>query len=158
MNECCLKMPIALLTTVLDENGVLTGIENVSEYNDNMFGLHANRRAEWYIFKNNRIVYAFGMDYLPIRLSIGGNRGLMQLPNGATTVFDFLAANNIPYLNSDIIEIAIKVINGKKYQSGLSNRILISASSPTNCHGYKLKIGGMLYGAVDYSGNCYIPQ
>lgn len=157
-NTCCLKMPVAIIETVGNNQGNLTGIINVSQYNDSIFGFDYLRRAEWYIFKNNRIVYAFGMDYLNRLLSIGGNRAQMDLVNGATTVFSFLTANNIPYTNTDIIEIAIKVINGKRYQSALSNKILISAGAPTGCAGYKLRIGGVLYSAVDQSGNCYVPQ
>ena len=82
----------------------------------------------------------------------------MTFANGATTVFNFLAANHIPRLPSDIIEVAIKVKNYKGYQSNLSNKILISAAAPTSCNGYKLQVGGVLYGAVDPSGNCYVPQ
>lgn len=158
MSSCCLKMPIALLETVLDGSGNLTGIQNVSQYNDGIFGMDILRRAEWYIFKNSRMVYAFGMDYLNRPLSIGGNRAQMLLTNGASTVFDFLTANHITFNDSDIIEVAIKVINGKRYQSNLSNKILISASPSTGCKGYKLQIGGVLYGAIDPNGNCYIPQ
>ena len=159
--NCCLIMPVAILESALNGAGELVGINNISQYNDLVGQPSEMRKAEWYLFRNGRLAYTWGIDYLNIPLSIGGTRAAMTFAQSTQTIVNFLTANNIPYDRSYRIEIAATVVNVSGYRSEMSNKILIVAAPVTDCCDadiYELRIGGARYCFANRIGDCYKPQ
>ena len=156
LQDCCIRPPIAKLLALYDSNGVINGIENVSEWNERNSISWVNRRTRWYLFLNGSKVAqtewsdgvtSYSQNFLGS--ANGSTNAKILLPLGRSGVVAWLAARKgINVAANDILQVAIEVVNGEYLPSEISNKVVLNdleGQLPCCQNSYITKINGVTY-------------
>lgn len=139
---------------------------NKSAWNETIAANTTLRQIRWFIFSNgyevanssfialNQGTVFSGASKTPPSVSTGAT---LEYSDAEMDVKGYLMANNIPFSNNNLLEIACDIINGNNIHSTLSNRIVLNGGLDC-CDDddlYELVLNGTNYCATSPMGECY---